>query len=182
VSCRIAPGKTRERIEKPAKDAERGTRCFNHIRQGVQIPPVLNLLGDDILAGAAGDGAAHVRGQEVMNGPVSPAHARAHGFLLDVWAERRALLGQLDVEGEGRVTHGVEGVLVAIEEHLLGVLAEEFTHAAVHGLLLGSAHIFAEDAVSLLDQLPVDVDVIGRNDGSDAMALAANSYESMLKG
>ena len=83
--------------------------------------------GDDFVAGHAGDSAAHIRRQEVMNGPVPPAHAGADGFLLDVLAESCTLLGQLGVEGSGDVAHGVQGALVPFEEHLLGVFTEETT-------------------------------------------------------
>ena len=50
--------------------------------QCIQIPSVLNLLWDDILAGDPGDGPAQIGSQEVMNGPFPAAHAGADGFLL----------------------------------------------------------------------------------------------------
>jgi len=62
---------------------------------------VLHFPGDDVLAGYAGDGATEVRSQEVMNGPVPPAHAGADGFLLNVLRESCPFLGQLGVEGVG---------------------------------------------------------------------------------
>ena len=137
---------------------------------------MLDLLGDDVLAGDAGDGAAHIGQQEVVQGPVPAAHARAHGLLLDVLRESCPLLGVLGVEGSGQVAHGVEGMLVALEEHLLGVFAEELTQAAVHGLLLGAAQIFAEDAVALVDQLPVDVFVTGQNDRTNVRCVLGSAF------
>jgi hypothetical protein len=50
----------------------------------------------------------------------------------------------------------------------------------MHGLLFGAAHILAEDAVTLLDQFPVDVLIIGRNDRTDVLILAAGSEEYIL--
>jgi hypothetical protein len=50
----------------------------------------------------------------------------------------------------------------------------------VHGLLFGAAQIGAEDAVAALDQLPVDVAIIGRDDRPDVPILAASSGEYIL--
>jgi len=69
------------------------------------------------------------------------------------------------VEGSGDIAHGIPCTLVSFEEHLFCVFTEELSNTAVHGLLLGSAQISAEDTVTLVDQLPVDVLIIGRNDG-----------------
>ena len=97
---------------------------------------VLNLLGNDVLPGGALDQAAEIRRQEVMDRPIPPAHARSHRLLLDVLAEGRALLGHLGVVGRGDVASRVQRALVAFEEHLLAELAEEPSHASVHGLFL----------------------------------------------
>jgi hypothetical protein len=119
---------------------------------------VLNLLWDNILSGHPGDGPAQVRRQEVMDGPFPPAHACADCFLLDVLGKSRTLLSVFGVEGSGQVAHGVGCTLVAFEEHLLRVLSEE---PAMHCLLLSSAKIGTEDSVATVDQLTVDVGVIG---------------------
>jgi hypothetical protein len=95
---------------------------------------VLDLPGNDVLSGYPLDRAAQVGRQEVMNGPLPPAHAGSHCFLLDVLREGRAFLGQLGVEGGGDIAHGIEGMLISFEEHLLGVLSYRFSQPAVHGL------------------------------------------------
>ena len=54
----------------------------------------------------------------------------------------------------------------------------------MHRLLLSSAQVLAEDAVTLVDQLTVDVDAVGRNDRLDvrcAGALAGNRYNPILR-
>jgi len=99
---------------------------FDHIRQGIEIPPVLDFAGDDVLLGQPLDGAAQVGHQEVMEGPLPAAHAGAHGFLLDVLRQSGPLLGELGVEGSGQVAGRVEGMLISFEEHLFGVCARVF--------------------------------------------------------
>src|SRR5579862_8979218 len=96
----------REWNEKPANWAERGAgpsvlSLSVRLDLRVQIPAVLHFPGDDVLAGGAGDGAAQVGRQEVMNGPVPTAHAGADGLLLDVLRQCCPLLGQLGVHGSG---------------------------------------------------------------------------------
>ena len=81
---------------------------------------MLHFLGDDVFAGDAGDSAAEIGQQEVMQGSLPAAHACAYGLLLDVLAESSSLLGELGVEGSWQVTHGVEGMLINLEEHLFG--------------------------------------------------------------
>jgi hypothetical protein len=149
--------------------------------QRVQIPAVLDFPGDDVLAGHPGNGSPEIRRQEVMDGPVPAAHAGPDRFLLDVLRESRPFLGQLGVVAGGEIAHGVEGMLVAFEEHLLGVFTEETAQAAVHGLLFGSSQIGAEATIALLDELAVDVQIIGRNDCLDVLALATASDEYRLK-
>ena len=48
---------------------------------------MFDFAGDDIFSGDAGDGAAQVGQDEVMEGTVPPAHTGADGFLLDVLRE-----------------------------------------------------------------------------------------------
>lgn len=93
---------------------------LQHVDQGIQIPAVLHFLGDDVFAGDAGDGAAQIGQQEVMQGSLPAAHAGAYGLLLDVLAESSSLLSELGMEGSGEVTHGVEGMLITLEEHFFG--------------------------------------------------------------
>lgn len=93
--------------------------------QRIQIPAVLDLLRDDVLARHPGDGAAQIRRQEVVDRPLPPAHAGADSFLLDVLRQSRALLGVLGVEGSRQVAHGVGCALISLEEHLFGVFSEE---------------------------------------------------------
>ncbi len=107
----------------------------------VEIPAVLDLAGNDVLSGDAGHGFSDIGQQEVMQGPVPTAHAGAHGFLLDVLGEGSALLGVLGVEPGGDVAHGVPGALIAFEEHLFGVFAEEPACPSMHGLLFRAAEL-----------------------------------------
>lgn len=102
-----------------------------------------------------------------MDGPFPSAHACADSLLLDVLGEGRALLSVFGVEGSGQVAHGITGTLIALEEHLFAVFAEETAQASMHGLLFCSTQIATEDSVATVDQLTVDVGVIGRNDGLD---------------
>src|SRR5581483_11074060 len=44
-----------------------------HVGQGIEVTAVLDLVRDDVGAGEAGDGAAQVRRQEVMDGPFPAA-------------------------------------------------------------------------------------------------------------
>ena len=153
---------------------------FQHVRQRVQIPAMLDLLGDDIAAGHAGDGTAQVRRQEVMNRPLPPAHAGADSFLLGVLAESSTFLGELGMERSGDIAHGVGCALISFEEELFGVLTEEASQPAMHGLLLSAAQVATEGAVAAVDQLPVDVAIIGRNDRSDVPILAVSFSEYIL--
>lgn len=137
--------------------------------QRIQISPVLNLLGDDVFARHTRNSTTQIRRQEVVDRPFPPAHAGADSLLLDVLRQSRALLGVLGVEGSRQIAHGVGCALVSFEEHLFGVLTEEPTETTVHGLLFSSAQILAEDSVAAVDQLAVDVGVIGRNDCLDVL-------------
>ena len=97
-----------------------------------------------------------------MKRAVPPAHACADCFLLDVLGEGRTLLGELRVKWRGQVAHWIQSALIDLEEHLLGILAEESSQSAVHGLLLSATQVTAEDRVALLDELAVDVGSMGR--------------------
>jgi hypothetical protein len=141
---------------------------------------VLDLLRDDVAAGHAGDGTAEIRRQEVMNRPLPPAHAGADSFLLCVLAESSTLLSKLGMERSGDIAHGAGCALISFEEELFGVFTEEASHPAMHGLLLSTAQVATEGAVAAVDQLPVDVTIIGRNDGSDVPILAASFSEYIL--
>jgi hypothetical protein len=44
----------------------------------------------------------------------------------------------------GEIAHGVQCARISFEEHLFGVFAEQLAQSRVHGLLLGSAYIFAD--------------------------------------
>lgn len=72
-----------------------------HVGQGIEVAAVPDLGRNDVLPGDAGDGAAQVGHQEVVDGPLPAAHAGADGFLLDVLAESGSLLSQPGVEGSG---------------------------------------------------------------------------------
>jgi hypothetical protein len=75
------------------------TQERQHVGQGIEIAAVLDLTGDDVVAGDARDGAAQIGQQEVMNGPFPAAHPGANCFLLDVLRQSCTLLGKLGMEG-----------------------------------------------------------------------------------
>ena len=102
------------------------------------IPAVLDFPGDDVLSGDASNSPAEVRRQEVMNGPVPPAHTSPDGFLLDVLREYNPLLGELGMEGSRDIASGVQGAFITLEEHLFGVFTEETAYTAMHGLLFST--------------------------------------------
>lgn len=128
-----------------------------HVGQGVEIALVLDLGRDDVGSGDAGDGAADIREDEVVDRPFPPAHAGADGFLLDVLAESCTLLSELGVEGSGDIPHGVPCGLIAFEESFFGVAAHEAAKPAVHALFFSAALVGAEGGISLLDKQAVDV-------------------------
>ncbi len=142
---------------------------------------MLGLLRDDSFASHARNGAADVGSEEVMNGPFPPAHAGADSFLLLVLREGGAFLGELGVERSRHVAHWIQSTLIALEEHLLCVLAEELAEAPVHRLLFGSAQVAAEDAIAVLDQSPIYIDMIGRNNGPELWLAAPLSTYSIGK-
>jgi len=93
--------------------------------QRIQIPPVADFPGNQVLPGHSLDDAAQIRRQEVMNRPVPAAHAGADGLLLDVLGESRTLLGELGMRRGGDVAHRIKEALITFEEHLFGVFTEE---------------------------------------------------------
>ena len=138
-----------------------GPQVFEHVSQRIQVPAVLHFSGDDVYAGDARYRAAAPDGHHIVDGPLPPAHPGSYRFLLDALAEGGTLLGKFGMERGKHIAHRVPGALIALEEHLLGKLAEKTAHPPVHGLLLGSSHVGAEDTVAAVDQLAVDVAVIG---------------------
>ena len=128
----------RERNEKPAKGAGRGEgpdvlalsahlalspQELEHVGQGVQIPAMLDLLGDNVLSGGTSYGASEIRQQEVVDRPFPTAHPSADCLLLNVLREGSALLCVFGVEGGGQVALGVESALISLEENLFGGIA-----------------------------------------------------------
>jgi len=105
--------------------------------------------------GDADDGAAHIWRKEVVNRPVPPAHAGTNSLLLNVLAERGALLSKLGMKRHRNVPHRVEAALIAFEECFLGILAHEPAEPALHGPLVGASQFLAESGVALLDQRAV---------------------------
>ena len=98
---------------------------FWFYRQGVEIAAVLDLAGDPVLSGQPFNRAPEVGHEEVVEGPLPAAHAGADSFLLDVLGQGCTFLGELGVEGSGKIAGRVERMLVSFEEHLFGVFAEE---------------------------------------------------------
>jgi hypothetical protein len=114
---------------------------------------MLDLCGNHRRVRGAFDQSAEVGCQKVVDGPFPTAHAGADRFLLQVLAVGGALLPHLGVKGCGDVAHGVDGSVVAFEGNLFGILAQSACQTPEHGLLLGSAQVFTETAIALVDVL-----------------------------
>jgi hypothetical protein len=58
---------------------------------------------------------------------------------------------------------------------LFGILAQGACQTPEHGLLLGSAHVLTEAAVTLVDELPVDVAIVGLDHSPDGFSVPRGS-------
>jgi hypothetical protein len=110
-----------------------------------------------------------------VDGPFPAAHAGADGFLLQVLAVGCTLLPHLGVKGCGDIAHGVDGRVVSFEGNLFGILAQGTCQTPEHGLLLGSAQVFTETSVALVDELPVDVAIVGLDHCPDGLSVLLSS-------
>jgi hypothetical protein len=68
----------------PGRSAQT-TQVGQHVGQGVEVAAVLDLVGDNVGSGQAGDGAPEVGRQEVVPGPLPTAHAGAAASCWTYW-------------------------------------------------------------------------------------------------